>query len=229
MTLKVIGAGFGRTGTASLKIALETLLGAPCYHMSEVLGKPGHVDMWLEAAAGKPDWEAIFGAYAATVDFPVCSFWREVAEAYPDAKILLSVRDAERWYQSTQETIFSETLQGLYAGTRWGSMVKATIDDRIGAEINDRDAMIAAFEAHNSAVRNAFEPDRLLVYQVSEGWAPLCEFLGCEQPDEKFPYVNSKEEFSGVFELLRSPVGAKVMNGEGIESQSLHEDVFKND
>ena len=102
MTLKVIGAGFGRTGTASLKIALEKLLGAPCYHMSEVLGRAGHVDLWLDAAAGKPDWDAIFDGYAATVDFPASNYWREIADYYPDAKIVLSLRDAERWALSTQ-------------------------------------------------------------------------------------------------------------------------------
>ncbi len=227
MALKVIGAGFGRTGTASLKIALERLLGGPCYHMSEVLGNPGHVDLWLDAAAGKPDWEAIFGGYVASVDYPACSFWRQLADAYPDARILLSVRDAERWFQSTQETIFSTTLQSLYAGTRWGRMIKATIDDKLGARLNDHDALVAAFTAHNAAVSNAFDPDRLLVYEVSQGWAPLCKFLDCEQPEEEFPYVNSKDEFTAVFDLLRSPVGERVMNGEGIEEQKLHDDMFK--
>ena len=229
MTLKVIGAGFGRTGTASLKIALETMLGGSCYHMSEVLGRPGHVDAWLEVASGKPDWDAIFGNYVATVDFPASSYWKELAEAYPDAKILLSIRDAQRWVQSAQETIFSKQLETLYGGTKWGRMVEATINDRLGCDLNNREALIAAFDKHNTAVRNAFGSERLLEYEVKEGWAPLCDFLGCEQPAAEFPRVNSRKEFAGVFELLTSPIGAKVMNGEGIDQRRLHEEMFKKD
>lgn len=215
MTLKVIGAGFGRTSTASVKNALETLLGAPCYHMSEVLGKARQIDLWVDAASGTPDWDTIFDGYAATVDFPAANYWRELAESYPDAKILLSVRDAERWFQSTQETIFSPTLQALYAGTKWGEMIKATIDDHLGNQMNDKDALIKAFNAHNSAVQAAFGEDRLLVFEASQGWMPLCAFLGVDEPDEPFPHVNSKEEFKAVFRMLRSPIGAKVMNGDG--------------
>jgi len=227
MTLKVIGAGFGRTATASLKHALETLLEAPCYHMSEVLGKAGQVDLWLDAAAGRPDWDAIFNGYAATVDFPASNYWWELAEAYPDAKILLSLRDPERWFQSTQETIFSPTLQGLQAGTKWGRMIKATIDDHLGGAMNDRAALIAAFETHNSAVREAFGPDRLLVFEASQGWKPLCDFLGVAEPDEPFPHVNSKEEFDAVFGMLKSPMGQNVMNGDGMgKPGSMHDEIF---
>ncbi len=228
MTLKVIGAGFGRTATASLKYALETLLDAPCYHMSEVLGKPGHVDLWLDAAAGRPDWDAIFDGYAATVDFPASNYWRELAQAYPDAKVLLSLRDGERWFQSTQETIFSPTLQELQAGTKWGRMIKATIDDHLGGAMNDRDALIAAFEKHNCAVQDAFDGSRLLVFEARQGWGPLCEFLDASEPDEPFPHVNSKEEFEAVFGMLRSPKGPKLMNGEGMGAPgSMHDEIFE--
>lgn len=227
MTLKVIGAGFGRTGTASLKFALEKLLAAPCYHMSEVLGKAGQVDLWLDVAAGKPNWDAIFNGYAATVDFPASNYWRELAVAYPDAKVLLSLRDPDRWFTSTQETIFSPTLQGLQAGTKWGRMIKATIDDHVGGKMNDRVSLIEAFNFHNEAVRAAFEKDRLLVFEASQGWGPLCSFLGVAEPEEPFPNVNSKEEFDNVFEMLRSPMGAKVMNGEGMGTLgSMHDEIF---
>ena len=227
MSLKVIGAGFGRTATASLKIALETLLGAPCYHMSEVLGKAGQVDLWLDAAAGNPDWDAIFDGYAATVDFPASNYWRELADAYPEAKVLLSLRDPERWFTSTQETIFSPTLQKFQAGTKWGRMIKATIDDHLGGKMNDRDSLISAFNAHNDAVRAAFGDDRLLVFEAKDGWDPLCQFLGVEVPDEPFPHVNSKEEFDAVFGMLESPMGAKVMNGEGMDLPgAMHEEIF---
>lgn len=227
MTLKVIGAGFGRTATASLKLALETLLKAPCYHMSEVLGKAGQADLWLDAANGNADWDAIFDGYAATVDFPASNYWRELAEMYPDAKVLLSLRDPEKWYASTQETIFSPTLQKFQEGTKWGRMIKATIDDHLGGRMNDRDSLIEAFNSHNEAVRSAFGEDRLLVFEAKQGWGPLCSFLGVEEPSEPFPHVNSKEEFDAVFEMLGSPLGAKVMNGEGVDIPgSMHDEIF---
>jgi len=227
MKLQVIGAGFGRTGTASLKLALETLLHAPCYHMSEVLGNSGHIDLWLDAAAGNPDWNAIFGNYAATVDFPAANYCRELAEFYPKAKIVLSIRDAERWFQSTQETIFSKTLQQLYSGTKWGQMARATVADHLGGDIHDREAVVAAFDAHVASVKQAFDPDRLLVFEAKDGWEPLCKFLELPVPEERYPHINSKEEFDAVFNLLRSPVGARAMNGEGMESGSAHADLFE--
>ncbi len=227
MKLQVIGSGFGRTATASLKIALEKLLGAPCYHMSEVLGRAGHVDLWLDAAAGKPVWDSIFDGYAATVDFPASNYWRELADFYPDAKIVHSVRDAERWFESTQETIFNRKMQAFQAGTKWGRMATATIDDHLGGDLNDHDALTAAFENHTAAVKAAFGPDRLLVFEAKEGWAPLCEFLGVPVPEGPYPYVNSKEEFEKVFEMLGSPMGERMMNGEGAETASLHDDFFE--
>jgi hypothetical protein len=227
MTLKVIGAGFGRTATASLKVALETLLHAPCYHMSEVLGNAGHIDLWLDAAADNPDWNAIFGNYVATVDFPASNYWRELANVYPEAKIVLSVRDAERWFQSTQETIFSKALQELHSGTKWSRMIKATIDDHIGGDSNDRETVIAAFDAHVVGIQNAFDSDRLLVFEAKDGWEPLCNFLGVPVPEGLYPHINSKEEFGAVIELLRSPIGAQAMNGDGMDSGSAHEDFFE--
>lgn len=226
MTLKVIGAGFGRTGTASLKLALEMLLKAPCYHMSEVIGKAGQVDLWLAAAAGTPDWDSIFSGYAATVDFPAACYWQELASHYPEAKIVLSLRDAERWFESTQETIFSPRLQELQAGTKWGRMCKATIDDHIGGDTNDRAAVIAAFNAHNERVKAAFGPERVLVFEAKDGWPPLCNFLGVPTPQESYPHINSKEEFAGVFELLGSPIAAAVTNGEGLPGGPSHEDLL---
>ncbi|MBO6504782.1 MAG: hypothetical protein JJ850_05275 [Kordiimonadaceae bacterium] len=226
MGLDVIGAGFGRTGTASLKVALETLLEARCYHMSEVLGNAGHVDMWLEAAAGNPSWDKIFDGFAATVDFPASNYTFELAEAYPDAKIVLSVRDAERWFTSTQETIFSDTLKGLYQGSKWGRMLKATIDDHLGGDLKDRNALVKAFNDHTARLQEAFGPDRLLVFEAKHGWAPLCEFLGVAEPTEPYPHINTKEEFDSVFDLLRSPIGAAVMNGEGMQNAAAHDELF---
>lgn len=216
MTLKVIGAGYGRTGTSSLKIALEKLLGAPCYHMSEVLKNPGHVRLWLDVADGEPDWEKIFENYAATVDFPASSYTMDLAKAYPDAKILLSKRDAKGWYDSTQETIFSKRLQDVSKATKWRKMVQATIDEHIGGDENDHDAVIKSFNNHNARVQETFGTDRLTVWEPGDGWQPLCDMLGVPVPDEPFPHVNSREEFAQIFGLLESPIGPAVMNGDGI-------------
>ncbi len=226
MTLKVIGAGFGRTGTASLKNALETLLHGRCYHMSEVLAAPGHVDLWLDAASGRPDWSAIFRDFVATVDFPGASYWRELAQAYPDAKVVLSTRDPERWFQSTQETIFSTELQAIYAGSKWGRMFDATISQHLEGDINDRDAMIAAFNAHAVAVEQTIDPDRLLVFEAKDGWAPLCRLLDVPEPAEPYPHVNPKQEFAGVLDMLRSPIGERVKDGQGFPGDSLHDELF---
>lgn len=215
MTLKVIGAGFGRTGTSSLKIALEKLLAAPCYHMSEVIGNPGHIDLWLDVANGEPDWEKIFDGYAATVDFPAASYTMELAKAYPDAKILLSKRDAKGWYDSTQETIFSRRMQDVTKGTKWRRMIEGTIDEHIGGDENDHDAVIKAFNNHNARVQETFGTDRLAVWEPGDGWQPICDLLGVPVPDEPFPHVNSREEFTGIFAMLESPIGQAVMNGQG--------------
>lgn len=107
MVLKIIGAGFGRTGTASLKLALEQLGYDPCYHMKEVIQNPHFTEYWMRAADGSPDWEQIFDGYQATMDFPASSFWGELADYYPDAKVILTIRDAEDWFRSTQETVLN--------------------------------------------------------------------------------------------------------------------------
>src|SRR5262245_19137133 len=113
MAVQLIGAGLGRTGTPSLKFALEQIGFGPCYHMPEVMLNPEASQHWVRAANGNPDWEAIFNGFVATVDFPGCTFWRELADYYPDAKVLLSVRDPEQWFESTQETIFSEAARKM--------------------------------------------------------------------------------------------------------------------
>ncbi len=227
MTMKVIGAGFGRTGTASLKIALDKLGFGPCYHMSEVVSNAGHMDLWLDVAAGKPDWPTIFAKYQSTVDFPACSYWRELADYYPDAKLVLSVRDAERWFASTQKTIMSNKMQAALVGSKWEEMLNKTTYSVVD-DINDHDKLIAAYNAHNEAVKAAFGPDRLLVYEVKEGWAPLCDFLGVAVPSEPYPQVNSTAEFDAVFEMLDSPLGDRLKSGLGAPEGPMHEELFKN-
>ncbi len=195
MKLRVVGAGLGRTGTMSLKLALERLLGAPCYHMVEVFQHPEHVPAWHAAALGQmPDWQEVLGGYAAAVDWPASAFWPELSQAYPDALVVLSVRDPEAWWRSTQETIFSN-LDSI-PNPEWHAMIEAMFTARFTTEITQRDACIAAFERHNARVRQTVPSERLLEWQASQGWEPLCAALALPIPEEPFPHVNTKEEWA---------------------------------
>lgn len=196
MTLRLVGAGLGRTGTLSLKIALEKLLGAPCYHMAEVFGRPEHVPLWHGAARGKmPDWRALFAGYAAGVDWPGASFWPELSAAFPDAVVLLSVReDADAWWRSASGTIFPSS-RSMDPEAPWRKMVEAIFETRFTAALDDRDACIAAYEAHNARVRRLVPPERLVEWTPRDGWAPLCRALDVAVPDEPFPRANTTEEF----------------------------------
>lgn len=208
--MKVIGAGFGRTGTTSLKLALERLGFGPCYHMSDIIERPELIDDWLPAAEGLPlDWGRVFAGYQSTVDWPGAAYWRELVAEHPDAKVILTVRDPQRWYDSAAGTIFKPMLQladdGLaqkmvsMANPRLASLgrvlravlVEGTFDGRLG----DRDHAVEVFERHNADVTAEVPADRLLVYEVSQGWGPLCDFLGVPAPDEDFPHANDTEAF----------------------------------
>jgi hypothetical protein len=196
MALKVIGAGFGRTGTLSLKTALETIGFGPCYHMMEVPLKPGRFEQWEQAAqAAEPDWAAVFEGYAATVDWPAATFWKSLADYYPQAKVILSVRDsAETWFESTQKTIMSPELVAMLPEAM-KPMLWHTIWRLFDGKINDRTKCIKVYEAHNAAVMAAIPPERLLVYRPGDGWEPLCEFLGCVVPAEPYPRLNDSATF----------------------------------
>lgn len=198
MALKVIGAGYGRTATLSLKIALERLGFGPCYHMTEVFMAPESMVHWVRASQGAPDWETIFEGFAAAVDFPACRFWRELAAFYPDARVLLSVRDPEKWFESTQATIFSPSAVQMLDRSPMKDFVKEVVWDFFDGRIHDRDFMIAAFRKHNADVQAAIPAKRLLVYEASQGWPPLCEFLGVPVPADPFPRVNSREEMGAL-------------------------------
>ncbi len=203
--LKLIGAGWGRTGTASLKLALEQLGLAPCYHMLEVIRNPEFVQLWMDVADGRPDWARIFAGYQATVDFPASLHWRALAAIWPEAKILLSVRDSEAWFQSTQETIFSARLREATRDTPMSQMVARVVHAPLGGRMDDREALVAAYEAFNRDVIATAPADRLLVYNVAEGWGPLCAFLGVPVPDAPFPRVNSREEFAAMIAAAGHP------------------------
>jgi hypothetical protein len=200
MTLQLIGAGWPRTGTGSVKLALEQLGIGRCYHMREVVMNAGAaIPLWIRAAEGQPDWEAIFAGYAASTDAPGCVFWRELAAYYPDAKVLLSERDPEEWFRSTQESVFSPNAVERTAATPLRPFFEKVVHRDFGARIHDHDFMIDAFRRHNAEVRRAIPPERLLVYQVSEGWGPLCALLGVPVPDAPFPHTNTREEMAAIF------------------------------
>lgn len=194
MALKVIGAGRGRTGTASLKVALETLGHGPCYHMSEVLKNPAFVNEWIRAAEGNADWDAIFSGYSATVDNPGCNYWKELAAHYPEAKVILTIRDANKWFESTNETIHSAAFASFKKNSPFGKMVQKTIYDRMENRMQDREYMVEFFNRHSADITAAIPAERLLIYQVSDGWEPLCQFLGVPVPDVDFPHINSRSE-----------------------------------
>lgn len=203
MSIRLIGAGLGRTGTLSLKHALEKIGYGPCYHMIEVLGAPERrIPGWLEAArGGTPDWDGIFDGFRATVDWPAAAFWRELAERYPEAKVLLSLRDADRWHASMMNTIHPVISRGVPEGAPdwlgpFHDMIHALImEQTFHGKLEDPEHAKRVFEAHNQAVIDAIPGSRLLVYRPGDGWEPLCRFLGVDVPDEDFPHVNDTAEY----------------------------------
>jgi hypothetical protein len=179
----------------SLKLALERLLGAPCYHMLEVFGHPDHVSVWHEAAKGSmPDWDAVFEGYAACVDWPAAAYWREISEAYPDAPVLLSVRDPNSWWASCNNTIFEVFRRPADPNDAWRAMADEMLKS-FGGNFLDPDDAKAAFERHNAEVRSAVDPGRLVEWRTGDGWEPICTALGIAVPDEPFPHTNTTEEF----------------------------------
>jgi hypothetical protein len=205
MPLKIIGAGLGRTGTLSLKAALEELGFAKCYHMVEVLANAEHTAFWNAAAAGESvDWDAHFEGYQATVDWPACNFYEQLMRRYPEAKVILTVRDPERWYASARQTIYYVR----HVFPRWTARLlprmrdfrrmldRLVWDGMFHGRFEDKAYAIEVFNRHNEQVRRVTSPDRLLVYEVKDGWGPLCSFLGVPIPDGKpFPHLNDAEEF----------------------------------
>jgi Sulfotransferase domain len=230
MALEVIGAGFGRTGTTSLKAALEELGFDPCY--KDLFGHPEHVELWEAAARGTSvDWNELLGGYRVATDWPACLFYEELMQSYPDAKVILTLRDPNRWYESTYNTLYVKQriassavfrclrrlglrrfdantflLLVLRAGEfvglfRPGMARVAWFYDRLVWEetfdrnLEDRQHAIEVFERHNEEVKHRVPDERLLVYEIKEGWRPLCDFLGVEEPDKPFPHLNDSHTF----------------------------------
>lgn len=202
MSLKIIGAGFGRTGTKSMKLALEQLGFGPCYHMFEVFQKPEGIPLWHKAAFGHDiEWDDLLGDYQSGVDWPLSHFWQPLSERYPDAKVLLTVRPADQWYTSMTNTIFSQlvgTEPEDEARPQWKEMVdKIVLEDTFDNRSEDRAHCEAVFDRHTALVKGTIPADRLIVYEVGSGWEPLCEGLGVPVPDGPFPKTNTTAEFRG--------------------------------
>jgi Sulfotransferase domain len=201
MTLSVIGAGLGRTGTLSLKLALEQLGFGPCHHMEEVMKHPEQIPLWHAAGRGEAvDWEKLLAGYRATVDWPSAQFWAELARAFPKAKVVLGLRDAARWYESFSNTILKLMRAPELAPNPTEKAIVAMCQDVItrrafDGRLDDPAHIKACFERHNAAVKAALPPERLLVFEAAQGWGPLCKFLGVPVPATPFPRVNSTTEF----------------------------------
>jgi len=198
--IRLVGAGLGRTGTHSLKLALERLLGEPCYHMAEVLDHLDHVPTWHAAIRGEPvEFEPVLGSYAAIVDWPGAGVWRQLAAAYPDAPVLLSTRrDAATWLNSARGTIMNNGPENKMEDDPSLPGFVPMIRDMFAAwqpDWRDDEAAKAAYDRHNAEVRSEVPPQRLVEWQPGDGWEPLCSALGVPVPDEEFPHVNTTEEF----------------------------------
>lgn len=193
--MKIVGAGLGRTGTLSLKFALERLLGGRCYHMMEV-GAAGHVDAWYRAAIGEPtDWAQLLEGFDAIVDWPGAAFWEPMSQAFPDALVLLTVRPLDRWYDSASSTILPDVEHdGSDEQIAFRRMWHAIRND-FTTDWSDRALTIDAARAHNEHVIATVPADRLLVYEPGDGWEPICERLGLPVPDEPYPHVNTRDQF----------------------------------
>jgi len=215
MSINVIGAGYGRTGTKSLKLALEELGYGTCYHMEEFLSHPGGVTHWQNAMNNtEVDWNALFSGYHSVVDFPGCLYYKELADYYPDSKIVLSMRDAESWYDSVSTTLFSfdpgpalkikmmclmpfsATARNLFKAIMLNN--KSVWEKHFEGRFSDKDYAIQRYYDHIEEVKNSIPHNRLLVHDARDGWEPLCTFLGKDVPSSPYPNANKKEDFDTV-------------------------------
>ena len=197
--MQVIGAGFGRTGTSSLQSALQELLGGKCYHMKDIMTNPVQLRIWHDFAVGKtasPDWKHLFAGYAAAVDCPVCLYYKELMEVFPDAKVVLTLRDPESWWKSHNRLMSLTRKARLFCCiSRRLSMIARFTDKLIIENVFEgrleKEHCIRIFERHNTCVRETVPRNRLLEYDVRQGWEPLCNFLNIAVPDRPFPHLNA--------------------------------------
>jgi hypothetical protein len=218
MTIQIIGAGFGRTGTLSLKLALEELGFYKCYHMVELLQNPEDIALWEKAGEGQTiDWDSLLEEYQAIVDFPGCRHYQELMTYYPEAKVILTVRDPETWYESSRDTILEagpKSFQKLMTiifqpfSSRLRKIMRIVHLNRdywqhiFEGRLEDKSYVMRVFNQHIDEVKQTVPSERLLVYQVKEGWEPLCRFLGKPVPEGKsFPNLNKRSSFKQMSKL----------------------------
>ena len=211
--MKVIGSGFGRTGTKSLKQALEEIGFGPCYHMEEVIKRPSHIASWHKVARGYPiDWLALFADFQASGDFPASTVYKELMAIYPEAKVIHTVRDPERWYDSTYETIYQaraifpkwlrqtfplfQQFIELQDGLFWNTIFEG--------QFENRQRMIEIFHEYTADVQRTVPAERLLIFRVADGWEPLCQFLDVPVPNRPFPHVNDKATIQRRIQVMRT-------------------------
>lgn len=212
MALKVIGAGYGRTGTKSLQLALEKLGFGKCYHMEALFRNPHDVVHWQNAYEEKPtDWNALFNGYSSAVDFPSSMYYKELASHFPDAKVILTTRDPESWYKSAHDTIFSfdpgpklkiKMLLSMIWSTTARNLFKVImLNDKsiwrkyFDGKFKDKAYTINKFKQHTEDVKRQIPNNRLLIFHPKDGWEPLCTFLNLSIPSEPFPNTNTKQNF----------------------------------
>lgn len=211
MSLQVIGAGVGRTGTESLKLALEQLGFGKCYHMFELMKNPNHLVEWKKLEAGQlPDYGKLFAGYSSSVDFPACIYYKEFLEQYPDAKVILTVRNADQWFDSASKTIFRPIpgfllgflkIMGIFFHKAKAFPLGYDYAKRIvhqhffDGKTTDREHCVAVYQAWNEEVKRNVPADKLLVFEVKQGWEPLCRFLNVPVPQNPFPQANKGESF----------------------------------
>lgn len=212
MPLEVIGAGFGRTGTASLKQALEELGYVKCHHMSEVFGDSRQADWWDRASRGEAvNWHEVFDGFKACVDWPSATYYKELAACFPDAKVILSTRDPESWYRSARESVYpisvafppwitalSKPMRKLKRAT-----IRAVWDGTFESRFEDKAYALRVFHRHIDEVKEAIPADRLLIHRATDGWEPLCQFLGKSIPDSPYPRVNESARARRILRVLR--------------------------
>lgn len=213
MTLKVIGAGFGRTGTTTLKHALEILLGGKCHHMQEVFAHPEQISLWAARARGEAvDWDALLSGYVAACDWPSAAYYAELAERYPAAKVVLTRRDFDKWFESATETIYSMSIMAATPPVSWMMTVNPRmrgfsqmVDDTVwgergvfGGRFAERERTRGIYERHLEEVHRRIPAERLLEWAPTDGWEPLCRFLEVPVPSEPVPHKNERQELVGM-------------------------------
>ncbi|RSM81646.1 sulfotransferase family protein [Kibdelosporangium aridum] len=216
--LKIVNAGLGRTGTTSLQVALDRLGFGPCYHMFDIINSPQRLAQWekIVVEGQTPDWETVFDGFTSAVDGPPAIYYQEITKALPDVKVVLTIRDAERWYQSTYDTLYQFVLKsrenppadGNAPPARLGRIVNTMVwNGLFGGRFEDKAHAIEVFHKRNQEIIDAVPADNLLVYDVKQGWAPLCAFLGVDVPAEEFPHANDTESMQQVIRQVSSGAG----------------------